>query len=105
MAGMTGSSPTTNSPVWWWIHDIVVGFLSGFGVGTVAGLFINRLFENNVVVLISAVIGAVAGIYILVQNHRATRRFISGVVVVTWVLLVLSAAFLGLLVFAVTNFE
>jgi ABC-type cobalamin transport system permease subunit len=102
---MTTSPTTTSPPVLWLIHDVVVGFLSGFGVGSVAGLFLNRLFENNVVVLISAIIGAIAGIYILIQNHRATRRFISGVVVVSWVLLVLSAAFLGLLVFAITNFE
>jgi hypothetical protein len=104
-AGMTNSASTTKLPVWWRAHDILVGFLSGFGVGTVAGLFINRLFEENLVVLISAIVGAIAGIYILIQNHRASRRFISGVVVVSWVLLVLSAAFLGLLVFAVTNFE
>jgi len=102
---MTPSSERNHSPVWWRIHDALVGFLSGFGVGTVAGLFINRLFDNNVVVLISAIIGAVAGIYILIQNHRVSRRFISGVVVVSWILLLLSAAFLGLLVFAVTNFE
>jgi hypothetical protein len=102
---MSVTTPRTNTPTWWWVHDIGVGFLSGFGVGSVAGLFLNRLFENNVVVLISAIIGAIAGIYILIQNHRASRRFISGVVVVSWVLLVLSAAFLGLLVFAVTNFE
>lgn len=101
---MTASAPTS-PPVWWRIHDVLVGFLSGFGVGTVAGLFINRLFDNNVVVLISAIIGAIAGMYILIQNHRESRRFISAVVFVSWILLILSAAFLGLLVFAVTNFE
>jgi hypothetical protein len=102
---MTASSAPDPAPVWWRIHDIVVGLLAGFGVGTVAGLFINRLFENNVVVLISATLGAVAAIYILIQNHRASRRFLSGVVVVTWFLLVLSAAFMTLLVLAIANFE
>lgn len=87
------------------MHDIGVGLLSGFGVGAVAGLFINRLFENNVVVLVCAILGAVAGIYILVQNHREARRFLSGVVVVSWVLLVLSAGFIALLAWAVATFE
>jgi ABC-type cobalamin transport system permease subunit len=87
------------------VHDIGVGLLSGFGVGAVAGLFINRLFENNVVVLVCAILGAVAGIYILVQNHREARRFLSGVVVVSWILLVLSAGFIALLAWAVATFE
>jgi len=87
------------------VHDIGVGLLSGFGVGAVAGLFINRLFENNVVVLVCAILGAVAGVYILVQNHREARRFLSGVVVVSWVLLVLSAGFIALLAWAVATFE
>jgi len=102
---MTTAASTTRAPVWWWVHDIGVGLLSGFGVGTVAGLFINRLFENNVVVLITAVLGAIAGIYILIQNHRKAERFLSGVVVVSWVLLALSAAFIALLVWAVATFE
>lgn len=92
-------------PVWWRIHDILVGLLSGFGVGTVAGLFINRLFENNIVVLITAVVGAVIGIYVLIRNHQDADRFISGVVVVSWVLLVLSAAFMAVLIWAVATFE
>ena len=87
------------------MHDIGVGLLSGFGVGAVAGLFINRLFENNVVVLVCAILGAIAGVYILVQNHREARRFLSGVVVVSWVLLVLSAGFIALLAWAVATFE
>jgi hypothetical protein len=102
---LTAPSGAKAVPVLWRIHDIVVGFLAGFGVGTVAGLFVNRLFEDNVVVLISAAIGAVAGIYVLIQNHRDSPRFLNAVVIVTWVLLVLSAAFLTLLVVAIANFE
>lgn len=102
---MTASPAPARAPIWWRIHDIVVGFLSGFGVGTIAGLFINRLFEENTVVLISATIGAVAGIYILIQNHDGSSRFISAVVIVSWVLLLLSAAFLTVLVLAIANFE
>jgi hypothetical protein len=97
--------PLTKPPIWWWAHDIGVGLLAGFGVGAVAGLFINRLFENNVVVLICAILGAVAAIYILIQNHRGVQRFLSGVVVVSWVLLVLSAGFIALLIWAVATFE
>ncbi|MGH8873259.1 MAG: hypothetical protein ACRDWS_14955 [Acidimicrobiia bacterium] len=102
---MTTTTPRTSPPIWWWVHDIGVGLLSGFGVGAVAGLFINAQVENNVVVLISAVLGAIAGIYILIQNHRGARRFLSAVVVVSWVLLLLSAGFIGLLVWAVATFE
>ena len=102
---MSVTTPRTEIPTWWWVHDIGVGFLSGFGVGSVAGLFLNRLFENNVVVLICAILGAIAGIYVLIQNHRQARRFLSGVVVVSWVLLVLSAGFIALLVWAVATFE
>jgi hypothetical protein len=91
-------------PVWWWVHDVVVGLLAGFGVGSVAGLFLNRLFENNVVVLVCAVLGAAAGIMVLVQNHRDTPRFLSAIVVVSWVLLLVSAGFLGLFVWAVLSF-
>jgi hypothetical protein len=103
---MTAPTSTSNrTPIWWQAHDIVVGLLSGFGVGTVAGLFINRLFDNNVVVLISAVVGAVIGIYVLIRSHQEASRFISAVVVVSWVLLVLSAVFIGMLVWAVATFE
>jgi hypothetical protein len=84
---------------------VVVGLLAGFGVGSVAGLFLLRLVENNVVVLVCAVLGVIAGITVLVQNHRETRRFLNGIVVVSWVLLLLSAGFLGLFVWAVLNFE
>jgi hypothetical protein len=101
----TGSPTVTGRPIWWWVHDIAVGFLSGFGVGAVAGLFLNRLVENNVVVLACAVLGAAAGIFVLIQDHRGAGRFLSGVVVVSWILLVLSAGFLGLFIWAILNFE
>jgi predicted ferric reductase len=92
-------------PAWWWVHDIGVGLLVGFGVGTVAGLFLNRLVENNVVVLVCAVLGVIAGVTVLVQNHRRASRFLSGVVVVSWLLLIVTAGFLGLFIWAVLNFE
>ena len=101
----TGSPAVTRHPIWWWVHDIVVGFLSGVGVGAVAGLFLNRLVETNVVVLAGAVLGAAAGIWVLIQNHRRAERFMSGVVVVSWLLLILSAGFLGVFIWAILNFE
>jgi hypothetical protein len=102
---MTMTAQASRRPVWWWVHDVVVGLLAGFGVGSVAGLFLLRLVENNVVVLVCAVLGVIAGITVLVQNHRETRRFLNGIVVVSWVLLLVSAGFLGLFVWAVLNFE
>ncbi|HET9202242.1 MAG TPA: hypothetical protein VFP67_03750 [Acidimicrobiia bacterium] len=102
---MTTTTLGSRRPVWWWVHDFVVGLLAGFGVGSVAGLFLNRLVENNPVVLVCAVLGAAAGITVLVKNHRDGRRFLNGVVVVSWILLVLSAGFLGLFIWAVLNFE
>jgi len=101
----TTTTPRTGRPIWWWIHDITVGLLSGFGVGTIAGLFLNRLVEKNVVVLACAILGAAVGIYILIQNHRESPRFLSGIVVVSWVLLLLSAGFLALFIWAILNFE
>jgi hypothetical protein len=101
----TTITPRSSRPIWWWLHDIAVGLLAGFGVGTIAGLFLNRLVENNVVVLVSAILGAAAGIYVLIQDHRESRRFLSGIVVVSWVLLLLSAGFLALFIWAILNFE
>jgi hypothetical protein len=101
----TATSQGMRRPAWWWVHDIVVGLLAGFGVGSVAGLFLHRLVEDNVVVLICAVLGTIAGIAVLVQNHRRANRFLSGVVVVSWLLLIVTAGFLGLFIWAVLNFE
>lgn len=101
----TTTTSVRRRPAWWWVHDVTVGLLAGFGVGSVAGLFLNRLVENNVVVLVCAVLGSMAGITILVQNHRDAGRFLSGVVVVSWLLLLLSAGFLGLFIWAILNFE
>jgi hypothetical protein len=102
---MSEATRPSGTPPWWKVHDLIVGFLSGFGVGTVAGLFVNRLFENNVVVLMTAILGAVAGVYVLTRNHQEAGRFVTAVVVVSWVLLALSAAFIGMLAWAVATFE
>jgi hypothetical protein len=91
--------------VWWRVHDIVVGFLAGFGVGSVAGLFLTNVVGTNVVVPICGAIAGALGIIVLIQNHRGSSQFLSAVVVATWLLLVLSAGFIGLLIFAILNFE
>ena len=100
------TTPSIESrPAWWWVHDILVGLLAGVGVGFVAGLFLNAQVENNVVVLICTILGAVLGVLVLIQDHRGATRFLSAVVIATWVLLVCSAAFIALFIFAVLNFE
>lgn len=102
---MSAATTQSGNRIWWRVHDVIVGLLSGFGVGTVAGLFMNRLFDNNVVVLMTAILGAVIGVYVLVRNHQDADRFLSAVVVVSWVLLILSALFIGMLIWAVATFE
>jgi hypothetical protein len=101
----TTTAKLARRPAWWWVHDVVVGLLAGFGVGAVAGLFLDRLIENEAVMLICAILGVIAGITVLVQNHRDTQRFLNGIVVVSWVLLLVSAGFLGLFIWAILNFE
>ncbi|MGH8913919.1 MAG: hypothetical protein ACRDZM_05305 [Acidimicrobiia bacterium] len=102
---MATTTPPTSPPIWWRVHDILVGFLAGFGVGTVAGLFLNTQIGDNVVVLITAAVGAAIGIYVLIRNHQRSSRFLSAVVVVSWVLLILSTVFIALLIWAVATFE
>jgi hypothetical protein len=102
---MTETLTSNNSPTWWRVHDIVVGLLAGFGVGIVGGLFVNRLMDNNLVVLSGGIVGALIAIYVLIQSHGRSRSFLNAVVVVTWVLLALSALFLAALIQAILNFE
>lgn len=95
----------TTSPVWL-AHDLVVGLLTGTGVGTIAGLFIAaRLSDSNLFTLGGAIIGAIVGILLLVRSHRRHDRFLTTTVVVAWILLILSVAFIALLVNAIANFN
>lgn len=82
-----------------------VGLLAGLGVGTIGGLFANRLVDNSIVIVGCGIVGAVLAIYVLIQSHNRTRTFVNGVVIVSWVLLGLSAVFLAALVQAILNFE
>ncbi|MGA7097417.1 MAG: hypothetical protein WB245_07600 [Acidimicrobiia bacterium] len=102
---MTDTVAATSTPIWWRAHDIAVGLLAGLGVGTIGGLFANRLVESNIVIAGCGIVGAVLAIYVLIQSHTRTRTFINGVVIVSWVLLGLSALFLAALIQAILNFE
>jgi hypothetical protein len=96
---------TTSIPIWWRIHDIVVGLLAGFGTGVVAGLFATRISDTNVVVAIGGALGAILGVFALVRSRRQPGGFVTAIVIIAWVLLVGSALFLTALVVAVANFE
>lgn len=87
-------------------HDLVVGLLAGTGVGSIAGLFISaRVAENNLFVLGGAIVGAIVAILLLVRSHQRHSRFLTATVVVAWGLLILSVAFIALLVNAIANFN
>jgi hypothetical protein len=88
------------------IHDIVIGLLAGAGVGTIVGLLIAvRVSDNNIITLVGALVGAATGIYMLMWSHRRNEGFITATVVITWILLVASAAWLILLAYAIATFE
>jgi hypothetical protein len=99
------TSVTTSIPIWWKVHDIVVGLLAGFGTGVIAGLFATRIIETNVVVAIVGGLGAILGVLALRSSRRRPGGFVNSVVVIAWVLLIGSALFLTALVLAIANFE
>jgi hypothetical protein len=92
-------------PLSWLLHDLVVGVLTGFGVGLVAGVFANRLVETGAFILVIGAVGAIAGAYVLVQSHVRSDRFINSVVVVSWVLLACSCVFLVAVIQAILDFN
>ncbi len=94
------------TPPLWLAHDLVVGLLAGAGVGSIAGLFVSaRVTDSNLIVLGGAIIGAIVAILLLVRSHHHHNRFLTATVVVTWILLILSVAFIALLVSAIANFN
>jgi hypothetical protein len=101
-----GTSPVPRSvPIWWRVHDIIVGLIAGFGVGVIAGLFATRLIDTNVIVAIGGAVGASFGVFALSRSRRREGGFVNAIVVIAWVLLVGSALFLTALVLAIANFE
>jgi hypothetical protein len=99
------ASATIPIPVWWKVHDIVIGLLAGFGAGVIAGLFATRISQTNVVVAIGGAVGAILGVFALWRSRRQPGGFVNAIVVIAWVLLIGSALFLTALVVAVANFE
>ena len=98
-------NPDTTSPLWL-AHDLIIGLLTGTGVGTIAGLFIAaRLSDSNLFTLGGAIVGAIIWILILVRSHQRHDRFLTTAVVVSWILLVLSVAFIALLISAIAAFN
>ncbi|MEX0796850.1 MAG: hypothetical protein WEB67_06230 [Acidimicrobiia bacterium] len=94
------------TPSLWLAHDLVVGLLTGTGVGSIVGLFIAaRVSDNNLFVLGGAIIGAIVAILLLIRSHQRHDRFLTTAVVVSWILLILSVAFIALLVNAIANFN
>lgn len=94
------------TPSLWLAHDLVIGLLTGAGVGSIAGLFIAaRVSDNNLFVLGGAIVGAIVAILLLVRSHQRHDRFLTTAVVVSWILLILSVAFIALLVDAIANFN
>lgn len=99
------TKPETTSPLWL-AHDLVVGLLTGTGVGTIAGLFIAaRLSDSYLFTLGGAIVGAIIWILILIRSHQRHERFLTTAVVVSWILLVLSVAFIALLINAIAAFN
>jgi hypothetical protein len=100
------TKPPEKTPSLWLAHDLVVGLLTGAGVGSIAGLFISaRVAENNLFVMGGAIVGAIGAILLLARSHQRHGRFLTTTVVVSWILLVLSVAFIALLVSAIANFN
>jgi hypothetical protein len=100
---MTSSEAKTGSR--WRLHDIVIGLLSGAGVGSVIAVVIAARVDFDVVVIpIGLVLGGLAGIYLLLRSHRRNDNFLNVTVVIAWVLLFLSGGWLVLLATAIANF-
>jgi len=85
---------------------VIIGLLSGAGVGSIAGVFIAvRVSDNNLITLVGAVVGAIVGVILLIRSHQKNPgKFMTAGVIVAWILLILSAFFIASLVFAIANF-
>jgi hypothetical protein len=96
---------TTSIPIWWKVHDILVGLLAGLGTGVIAGLFATRISDTALVVAIGGAIGAALGVFALIHSRRQPGGFVNAIVVIAWFLLFGSALFLTALAVAIANFE
>lgn len=88
------------------VHDVLVGLLTGAGVGSIAGLFLAaRVWDSNILIGLGATVGAVIFVYLLTRSHREGAGLVNLTVVSSWILLVLSTAFIVLLISAIANFQ
>jgi hypothetical protein len=102
---MSAQSRSTTPAPRWLIHDLIIGSLSGIGVGSLVGLFISaRWVDNNLVVLAGALVGAVVGVVVLLRSHQRHDRFVTTSVVLAWLLLVASGALIAALTSAIAKF-
>jgi hypothetical protein len=87
----------------WLIHDIVVGALGGGAAGIVIGLFALARVDRPwlAVIAIGAAISAVFGV---LRWERNRRRGAGPITVFAWLVMVLSIAFIALVISAVRNF-
>lgn len=94
------------TPNRWMVHDVIIGLLTGAGVGSIIGVFVAvRVSDNNLITLIGAIVGAILGVILLMRSHQKhPDRFLTASVIVSWILLVLSAFFITALVLAIANF-
>jgi hypothetical protein len=103
---MTSQTMPTKPGSQFLVHDVIIGLLAGAGVGSVIGVFIAvRWFDNNLVTLAGALVGAALGVMLLLRSHQRHDRFLTPAVVLSWVLLVASGAFIAALVFAIATFN
>jgi hypothetical protein len=102
----TESAPKPTTALWT-VHDVIIGLMSGGGVGLIAGLFLGSGGRGgNTIALIGAVVGSIVGVFLLLRSHRRSpERFFTPAVIASWVLLALSILFIGSLAFAVATFE
>jgi hypothetical protein len=88
------------------VHDVLVGILTGAGVGSILGLFLAaRVWDSNILTGLGAVVGAAIFVYLLTRSHRDGSGFMNLTVVASWILLILSTAFIVLLINAIANFQ
>ncbi len=94
------------TPNGWMVHDVIIGLLAGAGVGSILGLFLAvRVSDNNMITLIAAIVGAIIGVILLMRSHQKhPEKFLTAAVIVSWILLLLSAFFIAALVLAIASF-
>ena len=104
--GMSVEQETVTRGPRWLIHDSIIGLFAGGGVGSLVGVFMSvRWFDSNLLTLVGAVAGAVVGVTALLGSHRRSKRFLTSSVVLSWVLLLASGAFIAGLANAIAKFN